>query len=105
MLRRVLAESLRLEMTWRLALSALVGTATIAAGTVTYAYSHGNEVLQQSQHQTEILLRNYIPYEVFMQKWDDKLRLDQQNHQELVERLIRLEEKVGTNKERGRGHH
>jgi hypothetical protein len=61
MLKRVLSESLRLEVTWRLAVSALVCSATIAAATVTYAYTKGNDVLQQSQHQTDIQLRNYVP--------------------------------------------
>lgn len=105
MLKRVLSESLRLEMTWRLALSALVCSATIAAATVTYAYSRGNDVLHQSEQQTELLLRNYIPYSIFMEKWDQKTQRDQANHQEIIERLIHLEEVVGTGKRQQRGHH
>lgn len=103
MLKRVFSESLRLEMTWRLAVSALICSGSIAAATVTYAYNKGNDVLQQSQHQTDIQLRNYVPYDVFMSKWDEKLKLDQENHQEIRERLIRLEEKV-INGEKRRGH-
>jgi hypothetical protein len=38
-----------------------------------------------------------------MSKWDEKLKLDQENHQEIRERLIRLEEKV-INGEKRRGH-
>lgn len=104
MLKRVLSETLRLEVTWRLALTALICSGSIAAATVTYAYTKGNEVLQEAQHQTEILLRNYIPYAVFMSKWDEKVRQDQNNHQEIRERLIRLEEKVGNGEKRS-GHH
>jgi hypothetical protein len=104
MLKRVLSESLRLEMTWRLAFSALVCSATIAAATVTYAYSKGNDVLTQAQQNTDMQLRNYITYGTFMEKWDEKMRQDQEHHQEIIERLIRLEEKVGGGEKR-RGHH
>jgi hypothetical protein len=89
-------EKLRLDMSWRLAISLATGLVLGGAGTMTWAYSYGKELIATTDAHRNTALTAYPTWPQVLQVIrEERQMLNQANelrHSEVMKRLERIED-------------